>query len=117
MAALVLLTLPFTLHIWKGFWDYYWDYSGVVVDKDTEFHLLGRPHFSEYLILKDWHGNIFKKYVGNYGYAFAHVGNFVVKKRGFGNYSLSPGEKTPGELLRKMEGIKRNRANKNPDVK
>ena len=114
-AVLILLTLPFTGHIWKSCWDYYWDYSGVVVEKGTELHLVGRPHFSEYLILRDSQGKTFKKYVDNYGYAFSHVGTFVVKKKGFGNYPLAPGEKTPSELRQEIERIKSERANKSPN--
>ena len=101
---LVVLTLPFTTHVWKGSWDSYSAYSGTVVDKQREFHLLGLT--SRYLILDDGRGHRFKKYVDHYGYAFATVGTFVVKKQGFGEYPRPPGEKTPSELLAEAERIK-----------
>jgi hypothetical protein len=101
---LVVLTLPFTMHVWKGWWDSYSGYSGVVVDKGREFHLLGFAN--RFLILEDTQGHKFKKYVGHYGYAFTRVGTFVVKNRGFGEYPRHPGEKTPTELLREAERIK-----------
>lgn len=111
--VLVLLMLPFTVHIWKGWWDAYSAYSGVVVERDTEFHLLGRPHWSMFLILRDSQGKTFKKYVGDYGYAFSRVGTFVVKKKGFGEYPLQPGEKTVHELFQEMERIKAEKAKNN----
>ena len=83
---LLVLKLPFTVHIWKGWWDAYSGYSGV--------------------ILKDDQGHTFKKYVGHYGYAFTRIGTFVVKKRGFAEYPRQSGEKTPTELLREEERIK-----------
>lgn len=104
--VLVVLTLPFTMYIWKEWWDAYSAYQGVVVDKGTEFHLLGRPNWSEFLILRDEQSNTFKKYVSDYGYAFAKVGTFVVKKKGFGEYPRQPGEKTIHELFDEMERIK-----------
>ena len=101
---LVVLMLPFTTHVWKGSWDYYSAYSGIVVDKQREFHLLGLT--SRVLILDDGRGHRFKKYVDHYGYAFAKTGTFVVKKQGFGEYPRQPGEKTPSELLAEAERIK-----------
>jgi hypothetical protein len=108
--VLALLLLPFTVHVWKGWWDSYSAYSGVVIAKDTEFHILGRPNWSMYLILRDAQGNTFKKYVGDFGYAFSHVGTFVVKKKGFGEYPLQPGEKTVRELRQELERIKAEKA-------
>src|SRR5215510_10309726 len=102
---LVVLTLPFTTHIWTGWWDAYSGYSGVVIDKGSEFHFL-RPMTDHFLILEDVRGHRFKKYVGHYGYAFTRVGTFVVKKHGFGEYPRQPGEKTPSELLAEAERIK-----------
>jgi hypothetical protein len=63
-----------------------------------------------FLILRDAQGKTFKKYVGDYGYAFSHVGTFVVKKKGFGEYPLQPGEKTVRELLQNLERIKAQKA-------
>jgi hypothetical protein len=33
----VVLTLPFSTHIWRGWWDAYSGDSGVVIDKGSEF--------------------------------------------------------------------------------
>jgi hypothetical protein len=111
--ALVLVSLPFTIHIWKGWWDAYSAYSGIVVEKGVEFRLLGWSHFNEFLILKDSQGKSSKKYISDYGYAFAHVGTFVIKKKGFGEYPRQPGEKTPRELFQQMEKIKAEKAKNN----
>jgi len=101
----VVLTLPFSTNIWLGWWDAYSGYSGVVIDKGSEFHLL-RPMTEHFLVLEDAQGHRFKKYVGHDGYAFTRVGTFVVKKQGFGEYPRQPGEKTPSELLAEGERIK-----------
>lgn len=101
----LLLVLWFCPWRWKGFLDAYFPYSGVVVEKgiDQNFLLLGGR--GRYIVIQDEAGHSTKKYVGYYGYAFAHIGTFVVKKKGFGEYPFPPDEKHPSELLR--EGEKR----------
>ena len=113
LALTALLTLPFTFHVYKAWWDYYFPYSGVVIDKGWEPHLVGG--FERYLILNDDRGRPFRKYVGYYGHAFTHVGTFVVKRKGFGNYPLSPGEKTPAELRREVERVRASRKTAEPN--
>jgi hypothetical protein len=111
MLALALLSLPFTVHVWKSWWGAYSGYSGIVVDKGNEFHPLASRHWSMFLILKDAQGKTFKKYVGDYGYAFSHVGTFVVKKKGFGEYHCNR------EMFQELERIKAEKAKNNSSRK
>jgi hypothetical protein len=88
---LLVLTLPFTMHTWKGWWDPYSAYSGIVVEKRSEFRLLDRPA--------------------------TRVGTFVVKKKSFGNIRDSPGRKPPpSSFARPNESRRRRwrRAEQNP---
>jgi hypothetical protein len=98
--GIVLLFCPW---LWQSMIDGYVSYSGVVVDKGIEHHILGVRGSERYIILRDEKGITSKRYVEHYGYAFTQVGKFVVKKRGLSEYPRRPGERTPGELMRDME--------------
>lgn len=104
-AAVILALCPW---LWKGIPDAYFPYAGVVVEKGTD-SFLGLGGWGRYLVIQDEQGRRSKKYVGYYGYAFAKVGTFVVKKRGLGEYPLPPGEKPPFETLREIEKQKAQR--------
>ena len=82
----------------KSFSDYYFPYSGVVVDKGCDIAWAGR-----YILIEDTQGRRSKKYVDPYGYAFARVGTFVVKQKGFGRYPLPPGEESPFKTLEEIK--------------
>lgn len=99
-AALVILALcPW---LWKGIPDAYFPYAGVVVEKGVDSYF-GVGGWGRYVIIQDAQGRRSKKYVNYYGYAFAKVGTYVVKKRGFKEYPLPPGEKPPFETLREIQ--------------
>ena len=97
--TVILLLCPW---LWKGLPDAYSSYSGLVVDKGVD-SCLGVGGWGRYIIIQDANGKTSKKYVSYYGHAFAKVGTFVVKERGFGKYPLPPGEKPPFETLRELK--------------
>jgi hypothetical protein len=101
--VLVLVLCPW---LWQGWIDSYLPYSGTVVDKGIERHLLAVRGDPKYILLRDGSGAIEKRYVGDYGYAFTHIGTYVVKKKGFSEYPHGPNEKTPGELERELRRFK-----------
>jgi hypothetical protein len=101
-AAVVLALCPW---LWKGIPDAYFPYAGVVVEKGVDSYL-GLGGWGLYIVIQDEHGKRSKKYVNHYGYAFAKVGTYVVKKRGLKEYPLPPGEKPPFETLREIENRK-----------
>ena len=97
--AVVLALCPW---LWKEIPDAYFPYAGVAAEKGVDSYL-GLGGWGRYIIIQDEQGRRSRKYVGYYGYAFAKVGTYVVKKRGFGKYPLPPGEKPPFEMLREIE--------------
>ena len=104
IAVLFGITLLFCPWLWKGLPDAYFPYSGVVAGKGTEFHLLnGWNHWDNYIIVEDAHGGRTKRYLGDSEYALVQTGTFVVKKRGFGELPLQPGQLTPSQLLQDLE--------------
>jgi hypothetical protein len=108
--GIVLLFCPW---LWQSMIDGYVSYSGVVVDKGIEHHILDVRGNERYIMIRNEKGDISKRYVEHYGYAFTQVGTFVVKKRGFSEYPRRPGERTPGELMRDLERDKE-RSTPNP---
>lgn len=97
---LIPFLLFFFLCPWglKNLSDYYFPYSGVVVEKGYDIAWAGR-----HIIIEDTQGRRSKKYVDPYGFAFAKVGTFVVKQKGFGKYPLPPGQKSPFQTLREIK--------------
>ena len=111
MAVALCVIVALCPWIWKGALDAYFPYSGMVVDKGSEFHILnlfaeGGNWWEYYIIVENQHGKRAKKYVSGVTYIWVDKGTFVVKKRGFGEMPLRPGQKTPGELIRDHEGRK-----------
>jgi hypothetical protein len=107
LAVALCVLIALSPWIWKGALDAYFPYSGTVVDKGSEFHLLNLlcedSSWVYYIIVENDHGVRTKKYVSDVGYIWVDKGTFVVKKRGFGEMPLRPGQKTPGELIREHE--------------
>jgi hypothetical protein len=100
-----VLTTALCPWMWKSLPDGYFPYSGTVVDKGEEFHLFiaGENHWDNYIVVEDSHGRREKKYVGDYAHAIVQVGTFVVKKRGFSEIPLRPGQTDPRDILRKIQ--------------
>lgn len=98
------LLVFFFLSPWglKSFSDYYFPYSGVVVEKGYDIAWRDR-----YIIIEDTQGRRSKKYVDPYGYAYARVGTFVVKQKGFGKYPLPPGEESPFKTIEQIKERKK----------
>jgi hypothetical protein len=90
--------------MWRSLPDGYFPYSGQVVDKGIEFHLFftGENHWDNYIIVQESDGTRRKKYLGDYAYAIVQTGTYVVKKKGFREIPLSPGQTDPRELLRQF---------------
>lgn len=107
--AILFLIFAFCPWTWNLIPDSYFPYSGVVVDKGSDYHLLDRlltdyddPR-SYYIILTDERGSRTKKYVNSVAYMLLEKGTFVVKKRGLGEMPLRPGQKSPSEILQELE--------------
>jgi hypothetical protein len=107
-----LLTILFCPWMWKSLPDGYFPYSGQVVDKGMEHHLFltGENHWDNYIIVRNSDGTKKKKYLSDYPYAIVQTGTYVVKKKGFGEIPLRPGQKDPRELLRQFQGKENNGA-------
>jgi hypothetical protein len=104
LVLLGLLTMLFCPWMWRSLPDGYFPYSGQVVDKGIEFHLFftGENHWDNYIIVQESDGTRRKKYLGDYAYAIVQTGTYVVKKKGFREIPLSPGQTDPRELLRQF---------------
>lgn len=94
MSAILMVVCPW---LWQGVRDAYVGYSGTVVAKGNYLWVPFRG-MDWYIILEDSHGHRTKRYVGALGYVYCDVGNFVVKKTGFGEFPRKPGELTPSEF-------------------
>jgi hypothetical protein len=99
------LTMLFCPWMWRSLPDAYFPYSGQVVDKGTEYHLFltGENHWDNYIIVQQSDGTRSKKYLGDYAYAIIETGTYVVKKKGFREVPLRPGQTDPRELLRQVQ--------------
>jgi hypothetical protein len=91
--------------MWKSLPDGYFPYSGQVVYKGTEYHLFftGENHWDKYIILQDSDGTRRKKYLDDFSYAIVQTGTYVIKRKGFREIPLRPGEKDPREQLRELQ--------------
>jgi len=105
LVILGLLTIPFCPWMWKSLPDGYFPYSGQVIDKGVEHHLFftGENHWDNYIIVQGSDGTKKKKYLSDYPYAIVQIGTYVVKKKGFGEIPLRPGQIDPRELLRQFQ--------------
>jgi len=94
MVVILLIACPW---LWQPVRDAYVGYSGTVVEKGDYMWIPFRG-VDWYVILKDSEGHLSKRYVGAIGSAYCRVGQFVVKKKGFGEFPRTPGELTPREF-------------------
>lgn len=91
--------------LWKDLPDAYFPYSGTIVAKGSEDHnwLTGTMTLDYYIVVEDSRGLRTKKYVSAREQALVQIGTYVVKRRGFGEWPLSPGQKDPREILLEHE--------------
>lgn len=109
-ATLVLsLVCPW---LWQGYRDAYVGYSGTVVEKGDYLWVPFRG-VDWYIVLEDSKGHRTKRYVSAYGAAYCHVGDYVVKKKGFGEFPKPPGALTPSAVHELVNREKTRGANQN----
>jgi hypothetical protein len=108
LAIVLLLSGVCFPWLWKSLPDAYFPYSGTIVAKGSEDHnwLTGTMTLDYYIIVEDSRNIRTKKYVTAQQQALVQIGTYVVKKRGFGEWPLSPGQKDPREILREHENKK-----------
>ncbi|HET9281233.1 MAG TPA: hypothetical protein VFR24_04660 [Candidatus Angelobacter sp.] len=97
-SALLLILFFLCPWGWKSLSDEYFPYSGVVVEKGSDFAGYGR-----YIIIEDAQGKRSKKYVDPYSYAYVRIGTPAIKERGFGKRALPVGEKSPFQTLQEIK--------------
>lgn len=105
LAVVLLLSGVCFPWLWKGLPDAYFPYSGTIVAKGSEDHnwLTGDMSLDYYIVVEDSRHVRTKKYVTDNVQALVQIGAYVVKKRGFGQWPLSPGQRDPREILREHE--------------